>query len=366
MLANRGAFSKIILVMISLIFTVFFTEIILRYYYFGKLSIVNTNADRWKFYHYDEELGWSSIPYSEGYFSNPRQGLNAYIKHNESGIRVNDNPFESRGKSILVVGDSVTAGFEVDNNETYSAILEKLFFENGCNYRVYDAGVSGYGTDQSLWNLERLLSIVQPDYVIYMFTINDFVDNRRIKRANTEWGKPTFALSNGELVLMNSPSKKYEISYYAYVNYTDESYEITEGYINEPLRLTMQFIKDNFALFYPLKTIYTYLQVSQESRIEIKAVDEDFKILELILERMKRHEVKLFFTSYPSEDAKLYVNNFRRISDKLNITYLNIYPYFTEQSENYQWKKDAHWNKKGHLQAAVALYELLNPHLCNQ
>ncbi len=173
--------------MISLIFKVFFTEIILRYYYFGKLSIVNTNADRWKFYHYDEKLGWSSIPYSEGYFSNPRQGLNAYIKHNESGIRVNDNPFESRGKSILVVGDSVTAGFEVDNNETYSAILEKLFFENGCNYRVYDAGVSGYWTDQSLWNLERLLSIVQPDYVIYMFTINDFVDNRRIKRANTEW-----------------------------------------------------------------------------------------------------------------------------------------------------------------------------------
>lgn len=363
---GRKTFSKIILAMISIVITLIFTEIALRYYYFGKLSIVNTNADRLKFYRSDKKLGWTPIPNSEGYFSNPRQGLNAYIRHDENKIRVNDNSFESRGKSILVVGDSVTAGFEVDNNETYSAILEKLFFENGCYYRVYNAGVSGYGTDQSLWNLERLLNIVKPEYVIYMFSINDFVDNRRIKRANTEWGKPVFVLRNEELVLMNYPSKIFDISYYAYVNYTGNSYEITEGYINEPLRFTMEFIKQNLALFYPLKTIYTLLQVSQESRIEKKAVHEDFKILELILQKMKSHDVRLFFTSYPDEKTGLYVDEFRRISDNLNITYLDIHPYFTELLENYQWKKDTHWNEKGHLQAATALYELLKPRLCNQ
>lgn len=358
--------SKIILVMMSIIFTLIFAEIILRYYYFGKLSIVDTNADRLKFYREDEKLGWSPIPKSEGHFSNPRQGLNAYIKHNANGIRVNDNSFESRGKSILIVGDSVTAGFEVDNNETYSAILETLFFENGCNYRVYNAGVTGYGTDQSLWNLERLLSIVRPDYVIYMFTSNDFVDNRLIKKANTKWGKPTFVLSKGELILKNGPSRKFEISYYAYVNYTDDGYEIIEGHINEPLRLVMQFIKENLALFYPLKTIYSFLQISPESRIEKQAVYEDFKILELILKKMKRPEVELYFTSYPSEVLKVYVKDFRRIADKLNISYLNIYPYFPGQLEKYHWKKDTHWNEKGHHQAATALYELLNPHLCNQ
>jgi hypothetical protein len=192
-----------------------------------------------------------------------------------------------------------------------------------------------------------------------MFTSNDFVDNRLIKKANTKWGKPTFVLSKGELILKNGPSRKFEISYYAYVNYTDDGYEITEGHINEPLRLVMQFIKENLALFYPLKTIYSFLQISPESRIEKQAVYEDFKILELILKKMKRPEVELYFTSYPSED-------FRRIADKLNISYLNIYPYFPGQLEKYHWKKDTHWNEKGHHQAATALYELLNPHLCNQ
>lgn len=352
--------------MVSLIFTLFLAEIALRYYYFGRLSIVNSIADRFNFYTYNQELGWSPVPNSEGYYSNPRQGINAYIKYDGNGIRLNDNSFDSTGKSILVVGDSITAGFEVDNNETYSAILERLFFENGCNYRVYNAGVMGYGTDQSLWIMEKLLDNVKPSAIIYMFTSNDFRENRTIKSPNFKWGKPVFALSGDDLILINMQSKIFDMSYYSYINYNDDGYEITEGYINEPLRRIMQFIKNNFAIFFPLKTIYSYLQISPDARIEKEVVYEDYKILELIIERMKKDGIELYFTSYPYEGEEVYIDDFMRISDNLGITYLNIYPYFNEEWTNYHWKKDRHWNEKGHLQAATGLYELLSPHLCEK
>lgn len=362
---NRKIFTKIILVMISVLFSLFSAEIVLRYYYFGKLSIANkTSAVR--FIRYDEQLGWSPIPNSEGYFSNPRQGYNAYVKYDENGIRLNDNSFEREGKSILIVGDSVTAGLEVDNDKTYSAVLERLFYQNGCKYRVYNAGVLGYGTDQSLWNMERLIDIIKPEYVIYMSTSNDFLNNRTIKQPNGNLGKPVFVLNNEELNLMNRPSEIFETSYYAFVEYDVHGYKISEGHINETLGSIWKFVKNDLALFYPLKSLNNYLQISPASRIEKKAIDQDFDILELILKRMKRGDIKLFFTSFPYEGEEAYIDDFMRISDKLGITYLNIFSYFTEEWKNYHWNNDRHWNEKGHLQAATALYELLKPRLCKQ
>ncbi|MEQ9619022.1 MAG: hypothetical protein RIG61_07580 [Deltaproteobacteria bacterium] len=369
---NRNTLSRTVLVslifiIITLIFTLFFAEIVLRFYHYGRFSIVkNNNSSRIKLNRYDEELGWTNIPNFEGYLSDPKEGFNGFVKFDENGIRVNDNDFNAEGEAILMVGGSVTGGFEVDNNETYSAVLERLFFENGCNYRVYNAGVNGYGTDQSLWLLERLLNIVKPKYVIYMFSSDDFVDNRSIKISNTLWGKPAFAFSNEELILVNRPSKKFEISYYAYIKYTDDGYDITQGYINETQLSIRTFIKNNFALYYPLRNIYTYFKISPENRMEKEVRHEDFQVLELILKSMKKDGIELLVTSKTDKSDEEYIDDLIRISDKLKIMYLNILPYFPEDPANYRWKNDGHWNEKGHLQAATALYELLKPRLCNK
>lgn len=361
---SKKIFPKIILVAVSLIFTLFLAEIALRYYYFGSLSITTKTPDS-KFIGYDEQLGWSNIPNSEGYFANPKEGFNGYVKFDENGVRVNDNNLDNAGKAILIVGDSVTAGLEVDNNETYAAILERLLFENSCAHRVYNAGVRGYGTDQSFWNMERLLDIVNPKYVIYMFTSNDFQDNKTIKQSNRVDGKPVFIFDEQKLNVTNRPTKKLKTNRYAFVTYDSGGYEIKEGDINENLRAIMEFIKNNFALYYPLNVLYRQLQISPMTVIETKAAYPDMEILELILTTMNKDDIELFFTSYPYEGEDVYIDNFIKISDRLGISYLNIFPYFTEQWGNYHWKKDRHWNGKGHLQAATGLYELLSPRICD-
>jgi lysophospholipase L1-like esterase len=341
----------------------FFAEIFLRYYYFGKLSIANKTTGL-RFIQYDPQLGWSPIPDSEGYFINTRQGHNAYVKYDDKGIRVNDNTVTGQGESILIIGDSVTAGLEVDNNETYSAVLERLFSQNGCNYRVFNAGVLGYGTDQALWNMERLMDIVEPEFVIYMYASNDFLNNRTIKQPNAIFGKPVFVLNNEELILINKPAQKFNKSYYAYVEYDSAGYRINQGHLNGTVGSLWMFVKENLALFYPLKSLNNYLRISPASRIESKVIEQDYDILELILKKMKRDGIKLYFTSFPYEGEDAYIDNFIKISDKLGITYLNLFPYFTEEWKNYHWNNDRHWNEKGHLQAAKALYDLLKPQLC--
>ena len=361
---SKKIFPKIILVIVSLIFTLFLAEVVLRYVYFGDFSIATKTPDS-KFIDSDEQLGWSNIPNSEGYFTDKKEGFNGYVNFDENGIRLNDNNFDNEGDAILILGDSLTAGLEVDNNETYAAILERLLFENGCANRVYNAGVRGYGTDQSLWNMERLLDIIKPKYVIYMFCDNDFQDNKTIKQSNREDGKPVFIFDEQKLTITNRPTKKLETNRYAFVTYDSSGYEIYEGDINESLRSTMEFIKNNFALYYPMNVLYQQLQISPMATIETKAAYPDMEILELILKTMKRDDIELFFTSYPYEGEDVYIDNFIKISDRLGISYLNIFPYFTEQWENYHWMKDRHWNEKGHLKAATGLYELLSPHLCD-
>ncbi len=363
---NRNIFSKIILIFASIIFTLFLAEIICRYYYFGKLSMGDITPDS-QFIRYDELLGWSMIPNSEGFFSNPSDGYHGYVKFDENGVRVNDNTFEREGDSILVIGDSVTSGLEVDNNETYVAILEKLFYKNGCKYRIYNGGVRGYGADQSLWNLERIISIIKPKYVIYMLNNNDYLDNRTIKKPNRIFGKPVFILDNNKLLkVLNRPSKKFAFPYYSIVEYSASGYKVTNGYITDTFPHLKEFLKNNLAIYHPLNNVYDYFNASQMSNNKEKAVYPDFEILELILKKMKSYDFELLLTSFPDENTELYANDIKRLSDKLNITYLDISSYFTEKSKNYHWRSDRHWNEKGHLQAATALYEILKPNLCIQ
>jgi len=361
----RKVYIKIIIVFVSVIFSLFMAEIFLRYYYFGKLTIVN-KVSALGFIRYDAQLGWSPIPNSEGFFTNPRQGYNAYVKYDENGVRVNGNSLAGEGKSILIVGDSVTAGLEVDNDETYSAVLEKLFSQNGCKYHVYNAGVLGYGTDQSLWNMERLIDIIKPEYVIYMYASNDFLNNRTIKQPNAKFGKPVYVLDNEELSVKNRPSEKFDKSYYAYVEYDSSGYKINQGRINGTVGSIWMFVKQDLALFYPLKSLNNYLRISPASKIENEVIYQDYEILDRILKKMKRDNIQLFFTSSPYDGENVYIDDFMRISDELGITYLNLFPYFTEEWNKYHWNNDRHWNKKGHLQAAKGLYDLLKPHLCKQ
>ena len=92
-------------------------------------------------------------------------------------------------KRILSLGDSFTVGYEVDVDETFSAVLERELRSAGHDVEVLNAGVSGYSNAEAALYLERELLNYEPDVVLLSFFHNDIVDNLRTKLFRMEAGR---------------------------------------------------------------------------------------------------------------------------------------------------------------------------------
>ena len=73
---------------------------------------------------------------------------------------------------IVCMGDSLTAGYGVDENQAYPALLEKRLHETGLTYTVINAGISGETSSGALSRLDWMLTL-NPDIVILETGAND-------------------------------------------------------------------------------------------------------------------------------------------------------------------------------------------------
>lgn len=78
---------------------------------------------------------------------------------------------------VLSLGDSHTQGYEVRQDQTYSAVLERYLGKHGVPAQVINTGVSGFSTAEELVLLENELIRYAPDYVVLGFFANDLEDN---------------------------------------------------------------------------------------------------------------------------------------------------------------------------------------------
>ena len=78
---------------------------------------------------------------------------------------------------VLSLGDSHTQGYEVRQDFTFSAVLERFLNHHAKNAEVINAGVSGFSTAEELVFLENEGVKYSPDVVVLGFFANDFEDN---------------------------------------------------------------------------------------------------------------------------------------------------------------------------------------------
>jgi hypothetical protein len=78
---------------------------------------------------------------------------------------------------VIILGDSHTQGYEVRQQATYAAVLERFLNHNGRRAEVINAGVSGFSTAEELVFLENEGVKYHPDAVVLGFFANDFEDN---------------------------------------------------------------------------------------------------------------------------------------------------------------------------------------------
>jgi lysophospholipase L1-like esterase len=97
---------------------------------------------------------------------------------NAQGFRSRDDlaPKKSGQVSIFTFGDSVTNGWGVADDQTYSAVLESLLNSTACprqNFQVVNAGVNAYSNSLAA---DRLKAVIddnyQPDIVVLAYAFN--------------------------------------------------------------------------------------------------------------------------------------------------------------------------------------------------
>ena len=79
----------------------------------------------------------------------------------------------ARPGTIVAVGDSLTAGYGVDETEAYPALLEKRLLRDGFNYKVVNAGISGETSSGTRSRIEWVIRSLKPDMIILETGAND-------------------------------------------------------------------------------------------------------------------------------------------------------------------------------------------------
>jgi lysophospholipase L1-like esterase len=115
----------------------------------------------------DREVFWSPRPGFRGVFRGSPVSINSL------GLRGAElaRPKPAGRRRIACFGDSITFGFGVGDDETYSHLLGRLLAPR--DVEVVNAGVTGFTSHQVLGWLRRLLPQTEPDVVTILVGWND-------------------------------------------------------------------------------------------------------------------------------------------------------------------------------------------------
>jgi len=81
--------------------------------------------------------------------------------------------FADSRANILVVGDSLSAGFGLNLEDTWVALMQARLDSKGYGYRMVNASISGDTTGNGLRRLPRAIDLHQPEIVIIELGAND-------------------------------------------------------------------------------------------------------------------------------------------------------------------------------------------------
>jgi lysophospholipase L1-like esterase len=101
--------------------------------------------------------------------------MGADVVINSQGLRDREfPPAPPPGRTrILMLGDSLTFGWGVEGNQTYSKVLEAMLQKSGRDVEVINTGVGNYNTEMEVaYFLERGAKF-KPQYVVLNYFIND-------------------------------------------------------------------------------------------------------------------------------------------------------------------------------------------------
>jgi hypothetical protein len=193
--SKREVPQSLCVTLLATLFTLLCLEILLRVVDFRELR--EAVSERTLTYKHDSELGWVPRENSQATVTTART---IHVKHNSLGLRDLDFNLDSV-PTIMFLGDSFVWGVDAEADERFTDLLRS----HVPGYKILNAGVSGYGTDQEYLLLKRLWPETRPSIVVLIFCAdNDRLDNTTNIRYNG-YHKPYFSIAKDSLIVEGQP-----------------------------------------------------------------------------------------------------------------------------------------------------------------
>lgn len=322
---------KISLTILSVIAVLLCIEVVLMVLNAGQ------EAEVWRVrgvFQVDKELIYSLKPQTERFWES-----GAFVEHvkiNRFGLRDTEIRDKSEyEKRIIVLGDSMTFGHGVNNAEAYPNQMEGIYNKNGRRIDVINAGVRGYGTDQSYKLFVTQLRSLKPDLVIFAICMNDVFDNINL---------PLYTIKENTLIPVD-PKKNW-----LYIS----------GKINNSLP---EFLRERRL---------THFIFSRIANRDLFSVRPDLEGKDLLIWSIKKARLQIDHLRRMGETdgfkvmilAVPYRDNIREAYSWLEIPgiwFVNAHKddVWTEQAETLFFKNDYHFTKKGNELLARKVYEAI-------
>lgn len=257
---------------------------------------------------------------------------------------------------ILILGDSFTEGWGVEQEQSYPKQLEQMLKEKvtGKKVEVINAGVASYSPVLEYLYLKEKGLQLNPDLVILAFDMTDFLEDLGFSKQTTfdETGKPLSVKPQlpayQKVYLNNLKANTANISYHGLSSFLQKHFALLRTILSQkPNKL------DPSGLFWPNEQEWSMVN----------------KNLLLVKDLLVQNNTKFLLVTYPYQDQlkdQRLLNPLQKLAtfaSENNIDFLDV----TSDFKNYNTqdlyiKNDVHFSPKGYeiLSSSLAKYLLSN------
>ena len=288
-----------------------FLEYQRHFYYSGYRNIWQNQSECVKV---DKELIYSP---KDGRCEFKNAEFNTSLSFSKMG-RINPDKNFSSKKGIAVIGDSHAMGWGVNDEETFSGILQNKLIKP-----VYNLSVSSYGTFREIKRLKLSGLIDKVDTIIIQYCDNDLGENK-------------------EMVLDPHIDKKID----------DFQKNLANKNINKKSSLSLAKDYVKFSIRHPVKKALSYLHKNKKNK-NFQSHSVPFKeVIKYYEQDLKNKRIIVFYSN--AWGGRFY--NFPSGQDQ---DYLNLFFYDLNLTKDLYYNVDDHLKPIGHKKIADELIKII-------
>ena len=115
-------------------------------------------------------------------------------------VLIFSNSIIADDKKLLILGDSISAGFGIKESQNWTTLLKRSFSKEGKSLKIINSSISGDTTSGGLSRISRDLNSYEPDFVLVELGGNDALRGYPISRIKQNLLKIISIISNNQSI----------------------------------------------------------------------------------------------------------------------------------------------------------------------